>query len=111
MSRRPTITAAVLLAITIALLAPQSAAAADSRVGASFRYWDLEGGNDLRDPILWWRGGPLFAQLEYWDFEDPDARDHLRPELRLIVRDSRRSSYHVGWRHEDHRERLFLGAG
>lgn len=97
-----------LLLLALAAAAPAAAAPA-GRLGGAFRYWAFDAGGDLRDPLVYWAGRHVFAQLEYWDYADPERPDHWRPELRLMHRDARRSSYSAGWRHEYRRERLFLG--
>jgi hypothetical protein len=102
----------LLLAVGAALALPGaagSAHAAPSRLGGQFRYWSFDRGGDLRDPLVYWAGRHVFAQVEYWDYADDSRPDHWRPELRLMNRDARNSSYHVGWRHEYRRERLFVG--
>lgn len=75
--------------------------------GAQFRYWAFSGGNDLRDPIIYYAPGPFHVQLEYWDFVR--GQDQFRPEIGLHLRDRRRSSYTVQWRHERQDERFWLG--
>lgn len=88
---------------------PAALAETPSRLGGQFRYWAFDRGGDLRDPILYWAGRHLFVQAEYWDYADDSRPDHWRPEVRVMQRDARRSSYHAGWRHEYRRERFFLG--
>lgn len=89
---------------TLALLALLSLhgaafpAAAGTLVGAQFRYWSFTDGNDLRDPLVYLQAGPVRAQLEYW--QPLRGEEQFRPELGVHVRDARRSSYFVQWRHE-----------
>jgi hypothetical protein len=89
--------------------APAAQAALPGRLGAQFRYWSFEDGNDNRNPIVYWVPGPVHVQLEAWDYLE--GRDQFRPELGLHVRDRRRSSYSMQWRHEYRLERLTLGTG
>jgi hypothetical protein len=95
------------LLVALACLGGAVAQAAPARVGAQFRYWDFTGGNDLRDPIVYWAPGPFHVTLEYWDFVR--GEDQFRPEIGIHLRDSRRSVYTVQWRHERHQERFWLG--
>jgi hypothetical protein len=83
--------------------------AAPPHVGAQFRYWDFNNGNDLRDGLVYWVPGLFHVQLEYWDFADPDAEDQFRPEVGLHLRDARRSVYTLQWRHERRQERFWVG--
>lgn len=94
----------------LALLSLSAAAfpvAAGTLVGAQFRYWSFTDGNDLRDPLVYLQAGPVRAQLEYW--QPLRGEEQFRPELGLHVRDARRSSYFVQWRHERSQERLWFG--
>lgn len=84
-----------------------SPAPAATYAGAMFRYWSFSNGNDLRDPILYWMPGPFHVTLEYWDFVL--GQDQFRPELGLHLRDRRRSSYTLQWRHERQDERFWAG--
>lgn len=89
--------------------APAFAASSPGRVGAQFRYWAFDDGNDNRNPIVYAVYWPVHVQLEVWDFVR--GRDQFRPEVGLHLRDSRRSSYDFQWRHEDNNERFTLGTG
>lgn len=100
--------AALVLAVALAAGTP-AGAEAPSRLGGQFRYWSFDQGGDIRDPLVYWAGRHVFVQAEYWDYSDDSRPDHWRPEIRLMTRDSRRSNYMVGWRHEYKRERFFLG--
>ncbi len=82
-------------------------AAAAGVVGAQFRYWAFDDGNDIRNPILYYAPGPFHVQLDYWDVVS--GKDQFRPEVGLHLKDSRRSSYTVQWRHEREAERFWLG--
>lgn len=89
------------------LLCASPALAAPARVGAQFRYWAFDDANDIRGPLAyvakdWWH-----AQLEVWD--RVHGEDRVRPELGVHLRDMRRSSYSLEWRHEDPFERFTLG--
>ena len=113
---RPSHTTFVLALLVLALLAagPVRPAAAGSSwpapvLGGQLRYWVFDDHNDLRDPLVYWIGGPVVVQLEYWDYRAPDSHDHFRPELHFRAKDARRSSYDVGWRGEYHRSRFMLG--
>lgn len=94
-----------LLVLAMLLLAAPSAIA-QGVLGAQFRYWEFSNGNDLRDPIVYFNRGPWHVQLEYWDLER--GEDQFRPELGYTLRDSRRSTYTVQWRHERDAERLWF---
>jgi len=101
----------VLLVAALTALASRPGAAATwpaPILGGQFRYWVFNDHNDLRDPILYWVGGPWVVQLEYWDYLNPDAPDQFRPELHWRTKDSRHSSYDAGWRGEYHRQRFML---
>jgi len=78
-------------------------------LGGQFRYWVFDDHNDLRDPIVYWVGGPLVVQLEYWDYLAPQSNDHFRPELHYRMKDARGSSYDAGWRGEYQRSRYMFG--
>lgn len=96
--------------VLIALLVPAWAAAAPRPViGAQYRYWDFNDGNDLRDPLVYWSQDWFHVQLEYWDFVDPDADDQFRPEVGIHLRDHRRSVYTLQYRHEGENERFWIG--
>jgi hypothetical protein len=98
------------LALALVVLAePAGAWPAPGRLGAQFRYWSFEDGNDSRNPIVYWVPGPFHVQLEAWDYLE--GRDQLRPELGVHLRDRRRSSYDLQWRHELETERFTLGTG
>ncbi|MFI5370436.1 MAG: hypothetical protein ACHQ52_02685 [Candidatus Eisenbacteria bacterium] len=77
-------------------------------LGGAFRYWVFDDHNDLRDPIVYWIGGPWVVQLEYWNYLAPDSHDQFRPELHWRSRDRRRSGYDIGWRGEYHRQRFMF---
>ena len=97
-----------LMAILMAALAAAPKPAhAEPVVGAQFRYWAFTDGNDLRDHIVYFAPGPIHVQLEYWDFVR--GEDQFRPEVGLHLRDARRSSYTLQWRHEKSDERLWAG--
>src|SRR5262249_22993856 len=80
------------------------AAAGPTRVGGQFRYWSNTDHNDNRDWIGYWVPGPFHVLLEVWDFQR--GKDQFRPEVGVHLRDFRRSSYSVEWRHENEAERL-----
>lgn len=96
------------LALAVTFVAPASAAPA-ARFGAQFRYWSFDDGNDNRNPIVYWVQNPFHVQLEVWDYVR--GTDQFRPEVGLHLRDKRRSSYDVQWRHELDDERFTLGTG
>ena len=91
------------------LVATSAQAAAPMRVGAQFRYWAFDDHNDNRNPILYWVPAPFHVHLEVWDYVR--GTDQFRPELGVTLRDARRSSYDVQWRHELDVERVTLGTG
>jgi hypothetical protein len=91
------------------VIASAPSARAGSNAGAFFRYWDFSDGRPLRDYIVFIDPGPLHLQFEYWDFAT--GEDRVRPEVALRLRDRRRSSYELGWRHEGEVERLTLATG
>ncbi len=102
-----------LLALAVSCALAPSAAAERPKwpapvVGAQFRYWVFDDHNDLRDPIVYYINGPIAVQLEYWDWLAPQSEDHWRPELHYRAKDSRRSSYDLGWRGEFHRSRFMF---
>jgi hypothetical protein len=99
------------LALALALAGPPAAAeaAAPGRLGAQFRYWSFDDANDNRNPLVYWAPGPFHVQLEVWDFVR--GTDQFRPELGAHLRDGRRSSYDLEWRHEHERERFTVGTG
>src|SRR5262249_50781863 len=80
------------------------AAAGPTRVGGQFRYWSNTNHNDNRDWIAYWVPGPFHVLLEVWDFQR--GKDQFRPELGVHLRDFRRSSYSVEWRHANEAERI-----
>ena len=92
--------------VACALFAPVRPAAAGS-VGAQYRYWAFRDGNDNRNALVYYAPGPFHVQLEVWDYVR--GRDQFRPEVGVHLRDRRRSSYTVQWRHELDIERLTLG--
>jgi len=98
-------TSLALALLAAAVAAP--AAAAPGRLGAQFRYWSFDDGNDNRNPLVYWVPGPIHVQFEFWDFER--GRDQFRPEVGFHLRDARRSSYRAEWRHENRLERFTLG--
>ncbi len=75
--------------------------------GGQFRLWSFSNDNRMRDVLAYVAPGPFHVQLEYWDFER--GEDQFRPEVGVHLRDARRSSYTVQWRHELHDERFWLG--
>ena len=99
--RRARWPAAALLAC---VLGASSAGAETSRVGAQFRYWSVTDHNDNRDYIAYWAPGPFHVLFEVWDFQH--GEDQFRPEVGIHLRDFRRSSYTVEWRHEHGDERV-----
>uniref|UniRef100_A0A832MIV4 DUF3108 domain-containing protein n=1 Tax=Eiseniibacteriota bacterium TaxID=2212470 RepID=A0A832MIV4_UNCEI len=104
MTPRPARCAA--LAAAVLLLAAAPAVAARPYAGAQFRYWSFSHHNDLRDVLAYWVPGPFHVQLEYWDFVR--GEDQFRPEVGLHLRDRRRSTYTVQWRHERFAERFWF---
>lgn len=88
-------------------LACAAAPAAAGQVGAQFRYWAFTDRNDNRDMLVYYAPGPFHVQLETWDYVH--GRDQFRPEVGVHLRDKRRSSYTLQWRHEDPVERLTFG--
>lgn len=94
----------IVLAVLAAFAAPASAAGV---IGAQFRYWAFDDGNDIRNPIVYYAPGPFHVQLEYWDLVR--GEDQFRPEVGLHLRDHRRSVYTIQWRHERDAERFWLG--
>lgn len=101
--RRARRTFAALSLLAAFALAPAQAGS----VGAQYRYWAFHDGNDNRNPILYYAPGPYHVQLEIWDYVH--GRDQFRPEIGVHLRDRRRSSYTIQWRHEDRVERITFG--
>jgi len=98
------------LVVVMALAGARSAGATSpSYVGGQARYWVFSDHNDLRDVLAYWVPGPFHVQLEYWDFLDGNSDDQFRPEIALHLRDFRRSVYTIGYRHEGHQERFWVG--
>jgi hypothetical protein len=99
------------LALAVAAFAVAFAATPEpaiaGNVGAQFRYWAFKDHNDNRDVLVYYAPGPFHVQLETWDYVH--GRDQFRPEVGIHLRDKRRSSYTVQWRHEDADERLTFG--
>lgn len=97
-----------LLALGLVALAAAAPAHAGTsgRLGAQFRYWAFDNGNDNRNPVVYWAARHYHAQLEVWDFED--GEDQVRPELGVHLFDARRSAYSAQWRHEKGIERYTL---
>ncbi len=104
-ARVRTLGAVLLLALAAACTAAPSAYAA--RIGAQFRYWAFDDGNDLRNPLVYVTTRHFDAQLERWDAEE--GFDQTRAEFGVHARDARRSSYFARWRHERSQERAWLG--
>lgn len=100
--------ASALRAALVAMLLAVCAFPAGAGVlGGQFRYWAFSDHNDNRNPLVYWSPGPVHVQLEVWDFER--GTDQFRPEVGVHLRDRRRSSYMLQWRHENRIERLTLG--
>lgn len=98
---------ALLVLIGLALAAiPSAHAAPAGRLGAQFRYWAFDDGNDNRNPLVYWIARNYHVQLEVWDYEE--GQDQFRPELGVHLFDSRRSAYSAQWRHEKGLERYTL---
>lgn len=95
----------LLIALVLGALAVAPAGA--GQLGAQYRYWAFSDGNDNRNPLVYWSPGPVHVQLEIWDFER--GTDQFRPEIGVHLRDHRRSSYTLQWRHESVIERLTFG--
>lgn len=95
------------LAAVVCVAAVASGSVHAGALGAQFRYWSFSDRNDMRDPLVYWSPGPIHVQLEVWDFER--GTDQFRPEIGVHLRDRRRSSYTVQWRHENQVERLTFG--
>jgi hypothetical protein len=106
--RRRAAWAALAWLLALASAAPALAAPAN-RVGAQFRYWSFDDGNDNRNPLVYAVVWPFHVQLEVWDYVR--GRDQFRPEVGFHLRDVRRSSYDLVWRHEFETERFTLGTG
>lgn len=83
---------------------PAAAAETPTRTGAQFRYWNNTDHNDNRDYLAYWARGPYHVLLEVWDFQH--GADQFRPEVGFHLRDFRRSSYSIEWRHEHNDERV-----
>ncbi len=98
---------AVLALAAAALVACARPATAAGSVGAQFRYWAFRDGNNNRDALIYYSPGPFHVQLEVWDYVR--GRDQFRPEIGVHLRDKRRSSYTVQWRHEAADERFTFG--
>jgi hypothetical protein len=96
------------LAVLAAALASGPAAAAPV-AGAQVRLWSFSDDETMRDVLAYVSPGPFHVQLEYWDFER--GEDQFRPEVGLHLRDRRRSSYDVQWRHEKGADRFGFGTG
>ncbi|HKQ56446.1 MAG TPA: hypothetical protein VJY35_01145 [Candidatus Eisenbacteria bacterium] len=101
----------MILVVAALLLGAAGPAPADmkGRLGAQYRYGFFSDHNDLRDGLVYWAARQYHVQLEYWDFVNPGTDDQFRPELGLHLRDRRKSSYTVQWRHERKQERLWFG--
>ena len=106
-ARRLSEALALLVLVVGGVISGARPAVAAGNVGAQFRYWAFRDGNDNRDALLYYAPGPFHVQLEVWDYVR--GRDQFRPEIGVHLRDQRRSSYTVQWRHEDRIERLTLG--
>ena len=100
---------ALVLLLAVCLAMPAVAAPPPNRVGAQFRYWSFEDGNDNRNPLVYALYWPIHVQLEYWDYVR--GRDQFRPEVGFHLLDARRSSYDLVWRHEFETERFTIGTG
>lgn len=96
-----------LMAMLLAALAAPAAAAPVA--GAQYRHWSFSDDETMHDVLAYVVPGPFHVQLEYWDFER--GEDQFRPEVGLHLRDHRRSSYTVQWRHERYAERFWLETG
>ena len=92
--------------LAVLLRAAPGTAATPTRVGAQFRYWSITDHNDNRNYLAYWAPGPFHVLLEVWDFQQ--GQDQFRPEVGMHLRDFRRSSYSVEWRHEHDDERVTL---
>src|SRR5262249_37739439 len=108
-SNRMTRLSRCLLVLLGLLCARGASATPPSYAGGQVRYWVFNDPNDLRDVLAYWVPGPFHVQLEYWDFLDPHTDDQFRPEVALHLRDARKSVYTLGYRHEGHQERFWLG--
>jgi hypothetical protein len=100
--RRATLQTLALLALLLRV--DPAAAATPTRIGGQFRYWSVTDHNDNRDWLAYWAPGPVHVLLEVWDFQR--GADQFRPEVGVHLRDFRRSSYSVEWRHEHNDERV-----
>ncbi len=76
-------------------------------LGAQYRYWSFEDGNDLRDPIVYASAGAFDARVERW--LPLRGEDQTRLEAGVTVKDARRSAYLARWRHEPSQERYWFG--
>lgn len=103
MTRR-LLVSAVALVLAAACVTPAVAAPV---AGAQFRLWDFSDDETMRDVLAYVAPGPFHVQLEYWDFER--GEDQFRPEVGLHLRDRRRSTYTLQWRHERGAERWWVG--
>jgi hypothetical protein len=98
------------LALSLAASAARPALATPpAYVGGQFRYWVFDDGNNMRDVLAYFARPTWHVQLEYWDWEDPNARNQFRPEVGIHLRDFRRSVYTIQWRHEGDYERFTFG--
>lgn len=96
----------LLAALFVLAAVPAAHAATSGRLGAMFRYWAFDDGNDNRNPIVYWVARHYHAQLEVWDYEE--GEDQFRPEFGVHLFDKRRSAYSAQWRHEKGLERYTL---
>jgi hypothetical protein len=101
---RGTLLASALLVGALGGVPAAQAEVTPTRTGAQFRYWSNTDHNDNRDYLAYWARGPFHALLEVWDFQS--GEDQFRPELGVHLRDFRRSTYSVEWRHEHDDERV-----
>lgn len=76
-------------------------------LGAQYRYWSFDDGNDLRNPIVYAAAGAFDARVERW--LPLRGEDQTRLEAGVVVKDDRRSAYLARWRHEPSQERFWLG--
>ena len=72
------------------------------------RVWTFSNDRRMYDQILYWAPGWCHVQLEQWNFEH--GEDQFRPEVGLHLRDARRSTYTLQWRHERDDERAWAGS-
>lgn len=106
-ARRRARRAVSLAAAGMLALAAAATARAAPVVGAQGRLWSFTNGLELRDAIVYAEPGPLHLQFEVWDRSDGIVQ--YRPEAGVHVRDARRSSYALTWRHEAADERVTIG--